>query len=155
MFTILALDQSSKKTGWAVITKKGIKASGIFEADDKLDSIPRLRIVRENIIKLITKYKPSFVVFEDTQYQGNALGFKILSQVQGIVMNILFTYNIGFYIVSPVTWKSFCNIEGRKRAEQKANTKKFVAEKYGRIVSEDEADALGIATWAISNIKEE
>lgn len=155
MFTILALDQSSKKNGWAVITKKGLKASGVFTADDKLDYISRLKIVRETIIKLITKYKPSFIVFEDTQYQGNAQGYKVLAMTQGIMMDILFTYKIDFYIVPPVTWKSFCHIEGKKRAEQKANTKKFVADKYGLIVSEDEADAVGIATWAVANIEED
>ena len=40
-------------------------------------------------------------------------------------------------------------------ATSKANTKKFVADKYGLIVSEDEADAVGIATWAVANIEED
>lgn len=152
MFKILALDQSSKKTGWAIITNKGIKHYGLIEAEG--DVIPRLRIVRDELTKLIIKYKPSFVVFEDTQYQGNAQGYKVLAMTQGIVMDVLFTYNVNFYIVPPVTWKSFCGIEGKKRDDQKANTKKFVAEKYGLIVGEDEADAIGIATWANANIKE-
>ena len=155
MFKILALDQSSRVTGWALVTNKGIKHYGYFEADGDLDSISRLRVVKENINQLIEKYKPSFVVFEDTQYQSNANGFKILAMVQGVIMDILFSHNIDFYIVAPVTWKSFCGITGRKREEQKANTKAFVAKRYNIIATEDEADAIGIATWAIANIKEE
>lgn len=70
-------------------------------------------------------------------------------------MAYLFKTDIGFKIIEPSAWKSFCKIKGRKREEQKKNTQVFVKGKYNIEVSEDEADAIGIGTWAISKIKKE
>jgi len=68
-------------------------------------------------------------------------------------MQYFFKIDIGFTIVKPSEWKSKCGIKGRKREEQKLNTQIFVKDKYGFDCSEDEADAIGIGTWAISKIK--
>lgn len=156
MFTILALDQATKLTGWALITTEGVKKHGVIEVSDKdAPYIERLRVVHAYIKELLKKEKPSFVVFEATQYQNNFAAFGTLSMLQGIIMAELFNRQTGFYIVPATCWKSFCGIKGRKRAEQKINTMKFVADTYGIIATEDEADAIGIATWAIANIKGE
>lgn len=152
MFRILALDQSTKCTGWAVISSDGIESYGHITVNDKEDVMKRLQDMYKEIKKLIDIQKPSFVVFEGTQYQNNAGAFGSLSRLQGLIMAILIEYNISFFIIEPTSWKSFCKISGRKRAEQKANTKIFVAEKYNLNVSEDEADAIGIATWGINKI---
>lgn len=155
MFKILALDQSTRITGWSVITNKGIKTHGKLVVKDTNAPIHiRFEEMFHLIENLIDKQKPDFVVFEGTQYQNNAGAFGSLSKLQGLIMALLFLRNIGYFIVEPTCWKAHCHIEGRRREQQKSNTKKFVAEKYGLIVSEDEADAIGIATWAINNIKE-
>jgi Holliday junction resolvasome RuvABC endonuclease subunit len=156
MFKILALDQSTRITGWSIITEKGIKSHGKLVVSDTNAPIQeRFEEMFNLISELIDKTKPAFVVFEGTQYQNNAGAFGSLSKLQGLIMALLFLRNIGYFIVEPTCWKSYCHIEGRRREQQKSNTKKFVAEKYGLIVSEDEADAIGIATWAINNIKSE
>lgn len=156
MFKILALDQASKITGYALITTEGVQSHGIIKyPNDEDPYIERLRWMHAHIRDVIKKEKPSFVVFEATQYQNNFAAFGTLSMLQGVIMAELFNKKLGFYIVPATCWKSFCKIKGRKRAEQKVNTMKFVADKYGIIATEDEADAIGIATWAINNIKEE
>lgn len=152
MFKILALDQSTKSTGYCVIQNNKVKDYGLITADSNLPILERIRVMYFNIQDLIDKTKPDFVVFEGTQYQNNAGAFGGLSKLQGTILAILYDRDLSFYIVEPTCWKSFCKIKGRKRVEQKANTKIFVAEKYNVDVSEDEADAIGIATWAIGNI---
>lgn len=156
MFKILALDQASKITGYALITKEGIQNYGLIQVPnpDKLSYIERLRYMNSHIRELIKNKKPSYVVLEATQYQNNFAAFGTLSMLQGVIMAELFNKKLGFYIVPATCWKSFCKIKGRKRAEQKANTIKFVADTYNIIATEDEADAIGIATWAINNVKE-
>lgn len=155
MYKILALDQASKVTGYALITTEGIEQYGTITASTDLNYIERLRIMYSNIQELIKKTKPSYVVFEATQYQNNFAAFGTLSMLQGVIMAELFRKKLGFYIVPATCWKSFCGIKGKKRQEQKANTKAFVAERYNIIATEDEADAIGIATWALGNIEEE
>lgn len=155
MFRILALDQASKNTGWCLINKDGVEGYGLISVEGDTAPLLRLKNMFFKIYDLIKETNPSFVVFEGTQYQNNAGTFSVLSKLQGLIMAILFLKNIGFFIVEPTCWKAFCKITGRRREEQKLNTKKFVADKYGLILSEDEADAVGIATWAINNILED
>jgi len=105
------------------------------------------------IKSIIDEHKPDFIVFEDTQFQKSYLTFKELSQLQGVLMAYLFDINIGFEIVPPSTWKSFCKIKGRKRIEQKANTIQMIKDKYNLELSEDICDAIGIGIWSKDKIK--
>lgn len=155
MFKVLALDQASKTTGWAIATRKGVTKSGLLKVDENLPYLERLRLMREQIQQLIWKTKPSYVVFEDIQYQRNASAFQILGMLQGIIIAELFDNNLDFFIVPSATWKSYCKIRGKKREDQKANSIKYVFDKYGREVTDDEADAIGIADWALANIEED
>lgn len=107
----------------------------------------------EKINELIDNTLPDFIVFENVQFQQNYSTFQQLSQLQGVIMAHLFKTNIGFEIIEPSAWKSFCGIKGRKREEQKRNTQIFIKDKYDIEASEDEADAIGIGVWAISKIK--
>jgi Holliday junction resolvasome RuvABC endonuclease subunit len=107
----------------------------------------------DGIKSLIKQTKPDYIVFENVQFQNNYGTFQQLSQLQGVIMAYLFETDIGFIIIEPSAWKSCCGIKGRKREEQKKNTQIYVKDKYGFDVSEDEADAIGIGTWAIKNIK--
>jgi len=108
--------------------------------------------MNDKIQSVVKKHKPDYIVFENVQFQNNYGTFQQLSQLQGVLMAYLFEINIGFTIIEPSAWKSCCGIKGRKRVEQKKNTQIYVREKYGYDVSEDEADAIGIGTWAIKNI---
>ena len=111
-----------------------------------------MKEMNEKIIQLMDIIQPVFVVFEDVHFQRNYGTFQQLSQLQGVVMAHLFKLNVGFQIIQPSAWKSFCEIKGRKRVEQKRNTQIFVKDKYNIEASEDEADAIGIGTWAINKI---
>lgn len=107
----------------------------------------------DEIVKIIGITKPDFVVLENIQFQRNIATFKSLAQLQGCIMYHLNNLNIGYVFVEPSAWKSFCGIKGRKREEQKKNTIIYVKNKYNINVSEDIADAIGIGTWALDNLK--
>jgi Holliday junction resolvasome RuvABC endonuclease subunit len=147
------LDQATKISGYSVFEKKKLITYGILEAEDKeKNPIERMKQMQDKMIELIDEIKPDFIVFEDIQFQQNYGTFKQLAQLQGILMAYLFKLNIGFQIIEPSAWKSFCSIKGKKREEQKKNTQAFVKTIYKKDVSEDEADAIGIGFWAINNI---
>lgn len=133
---------------------KKLISYGKLEVDnaDETPPIERMNQMHEKISNLICNIKPDFIVFEDVQFQQNYGVFQQLSQLQGIVMALLFERNIGFQIVQPTKWKSCFGVKGRKRVEQKANTIQMVKEKYNLDVSEDEADAIGIGVWAINTL---
>lgn len=112
-----------------------------------------MKQMRDKIIQLIKEIEPDFVVFEGVQYQNNQLTYSQLSQLQGIIMGYFFDINMGFTIVKPSEWKSYCGIKGRKREEQKKNTQEFVKKKYDIEVNEDTADAIGIGVWTVNKVK--
>lgn len=57
---------------------------------------------------------------------------------------MLYEKDMLYEIVTPGTWRKACKVKGRKRVEQKANTKQWVKSTYNIEASEDECDAIGI-----------
>ncbi len=152
---ILAIDQATKVSGYALFINNKLKECGVVASDkDETNPIERIRQMGLELQKLIHTTQPDYVVFENVQYQRNQGTFKMLSQLQGVLMEILFELNIDFTIIESTAWKSFCGIKGKDRAPQKLNTKVFVKEAYNQDCTEDEADAIGIGHWAKNNIKE-
>lgn len=152
--TILALDQSTKATGYSVFIEDRLFNYGTLEVDkNEKNPIERMKLMYDKIKRLTDVVSPDYIVFENVQFQNNYGTFQQLSQLQGVVMAFLFETNIGFTIIEPSAWKSCCGIKGRKRVEQKKNTQIFVKDTYNIDTCEDEADAIGIGTWAIQNIK--
>jgi crossover junction endodeoxyribonuclease RuvC len=151
---ILCLDQATKISGFSIWEDKKLITYGKLEVNqNEKNPIERMKQMYDQIVNLIESSSPSFIVFENVQFQRNYGTFQQLAQLQGVIMSYLFKSDIGFKIIEPSAWKSFCGIKGRKREEQKKNTQVFVKNKYGIEVSEDEADAIGIGTWAINKIQ--
>jgi len=130
------------------------KQSGVISVPEDDPTMIRLENMNNQLIKLIDRVKPTWIVFENIQFQRNYATYKTLAQLQGLIMAYLFHIDCGFTIIEPTAWKSFCHITGKKREEQKKNTQKYVEATYGLKVGEDESDAIGIATWAINNLEE-
>ena len=151
---ILTLDQSTKVTGFSVFKESKLDQYGLLTVNkNEKNAIERMKLMSGEIRQLINTIKPDYIVFENVQFQRNYKTYQQLSQLQGVLMALLFEIDIGFTIIEPSAWKSSCEIKGKKRAEQKENTQIFVKNKFGIDVSEDEADAIGIGVWATKNIK--
>jgi len=101
---------------------------------------------------LLHKHNPEFVVLENVQFQNNYKTYAQLSQMQGVVFSLLFERELGFLLIEPIAWRSFCGIKGRKRAEHKAAAIQLVNDKFQIDTDEDTAEAICIGVWASSNI---
>lgn len=149
MSRLLALDQASHITGWAVFDGAKLLKHGIIYAKSG-DMGDRLYYIKEEIIKLLEEYQIDEVAFEDIQMQtsvgDNVKTFKILAEVFGVLEELFAELKYPHTAILSSTWKSTLGIRGRKRAEQKANAKNFVETKYNIKVTQDEADAICIGT---------
>lgn len=156
MRKLLALDQASRVSGWAVFYDNKLEASGKFTADND-DIGERLYFIRTKIKELIDKYDINEVAFEDIQLQGNVTNnvqtFKVLAEVFGIVYELVTELKIPHTAVLSGTWKSTLGIKGRTRPEQKRNAQAFVQETYGIKCTQDESDAICIGTHMVKNLK--
>ena len=149
MSRLLALDQATHITGWAVFDGKELVEHGLINA--KQDDVgDRLYYIKKEIIKLLEQYNIDEVAFEDIQLQstveGNVKTFKRLAEVFGVLEELFAELKYPHTAILASSWKSTLGIKGRKRAEQKENAKKYAESTYNIKVTQDEADAICIGT---------
>ena len=150
---LLALDQSSTTTGYAIFKdSKPVVISHFTAKGTDLGS--RLEQLRNKIIELINEYEIDEVVFEDIQLQDMAGGkdvglktFKILAEVFGVVHELVTEKEIKYSTVLPIVWKAHFKIAGKGRAQEKKLTQAHVKKAYNLTCTEDEADSLCIAIY--------
>ena len=154
--TVLSFDQSSRITGYALFKDSTLVEVSKFEfSHDNIGE--RLVAIRNKVKTLIEDYTPDFVVIEDIQQQGNVANniqtYKILAQVQGIIIELLTELHIPYTCIFATSWKSTLGIKGRARAEQKKNAQQYVLDHYNKKVTQDEADAVCIGAAYLASAK--
>lgn len=153
MSNLLALDQASHTTGYAIFKDgKVIKVSHFICTGTDLGG--RLLQLRQNIQNLINEYEINEVIFEDIQLQdvegSREVGittFKKLAEVFGVVHELLTELKIKYTTVLPIKWKAHFKIAGKGRAQEKKMAQNYVLKNYNIKCTEDEADSLCIALY--------
>ena len=155
-YNILALDQSSRITGYAIFRNGELYAHGKFEVTDD-DIGKRLNKIRDKIAELIADFDIDEVILEDiymdNHHVNNVSTFKILAEVFGVIYELATELDLKTQAILAGTWKSTCGIAGTKRPEQKRNTQKYVLDTYGVKATQDACDAIGIGTHIIKKPK--
>lgn len=152
---ILALDQASRVTGYAIFEDDNLIDSGTFTLTDD-DVGERLVQLRNTIINFIEQQKINVVLFEDIQLQAGAAGvttYKVLAEVFGVIQELVTEKAIEYHIIHSQTWKSALNIKGKARTEQKRNAQAYVADTFNLKVTQDAADAICIGAAYIKSNK--
>ena len=149
---LLALDQASRVTGWALFEDNKLKAEGKFSLSPSLAIGDRLAEFYNNLSKLFGNHNFDELAFEDIQLQaGNVKTYKMLAMIQSMAILWCTTHGIKYYILSPSHWRKILKEQysvewGRKREEQKQSAMNFIKQKYNLDVSSDEADAICLGT---------
>ena len=152
---LLALDQSTRITGWAVFADGALQEHGKFDAEAAGSDIgKRLTYIRNKIANLIDTHKIDKVAIEEIQLQNtvgnNVVTFKKLAYVQAVIIEYLNQTNIPYEVVPSSSWKSTLGIKGRARAEQKRNAQAWVVNTYDIKPTQDECDAICIGAHCSS-----
>ena len=147
---ILGIDPGLTKCGTGVITSTGNK-NVLFEKayliktsfDQTLDD--RLKIIGENIIKIIKKHKPDILVCEKVFAQENRASIISVAQVSGAVIYIGSVFGLKVGTHTPTEIKS--SITGNGRASKKQV--QYMVQKILKLPVElkqaDIADSLAVA----------
>lgn len=155
MANLLALDQASDVTGYAVYDTETrcLMAYGHFSLGTG-DLGKRLVAFRKKIQDLILEYRINQIVFEDIQMQGNIGNnvhtFKTLAEIYGVLHELCVELEIPYNSVPAVTWKSTLEIKGKGRTEQKRNAQLWVQNTYNIKPTQDECDAICIGSHTIA-----
>lgn len=154
---LLALDQSSKVTGWAIYNNGLLEKYGKFSFTDT-DMITRVVKLRKAVKELIEEENITHVVLEEIQLQSNinnVVTFKVLATVQSAILILCNENAIPYEVVASSTWKSVCGVKGRARTDQKKDAQRFVLEEFGIKAIQDIVDAICIGYSVSKNDKNE
>ncbi len=158
MRNLLALDQASHTSGWAVFKDGQLEAYGKIEANQD-DIGERLYYIKQEVLKLIQKYDINEIIFEDIQLQANVGNnvqtFKVLAEVFGVIYELATELKIKNSAVLAAVWKSKLGIKGKARQEQKRNAQQYVINTYGIKATQDESDAICIGSYKLGPPKDE
>jgi Holliday junction resolvasome RuvABC endonuclease subunit len=151
---VLALDQASRTSGWAVFDDGKLVTYGKFTAD-QADVGDRLHFIRRKVSELIGDYDIDEVVFEDIQLQGNVANnvatFKALAEVFRVLYELFVMLKMPRTAVLSTVWKSTLGIKGKDRTAQKKAAQAWVEKTYGVKPTQDECDAICIGAHYVNN----
>lgn len=150
---VLALDQASHTTGYAIFDDGALVKYGIFKCPAG-EEVERFASVREWLISIIQNYHIDYVGIEGIQYQDESTGqkmgvpvFQTLARLQGVIMLTCYEQKIKFDICPTNTWRHAIGVKGRSRTDRKRSMQLIVKDTYDITVSDDEADAIGIGLY--------
>lgn len=150
IYRTLALDQSTRKTGYSIFDDKQLIRYGVFETTLD-DEIARDSAVKTWLISMVENWKPDLVGVEGLQLEQNfgVTVFETLARLQGILLETLFWKKIPYVICPTNTWRAHCNVKGKTRVDKKRSMQQIIKQQYDVSVSDDEADAIGIGKYLV------
>lgn len=152
MEKVLALDLSTKRSGWAYYEAADCMTQYGVIASSSADVEKRIGVMRDGIIDLLKKLDVKTIVIEEVRPDGynNHTG-KVLTWLQGVIAVAVYEYDkhINIEFIGASSWRSKLGIQGYRiqREQQKKMDIEYVNKNYGfNLTSEqdDEADALCI-----------
>lgn len=154
-YRILAFDQASITSGWAVFDNGKLIKYGHWTSEGK-GSTERISKTKYWFVSMLNQWAPDTIILEDIQLQHFGEGeeavltYKKLAHLQGVLKNYLYEMNYDYKVVPPATWRAASQVKGKTRIEKKKNAQVKVKNLYDVSVSQDEADAILIGKWAVA-----
>ena len=155
--TILALDPSTKKTGYAIFQDNSLIKYGTISAKETFPLFKRIDIMIESLTEILNNYEIKTVYIEDVipdDVHHNQKVFKALTYLQGFILSLLEKHNVPVIFYTSSEWRKKCGIKtgrGVKRESLKAKDIQFVKDNYQIEVDDDTADAICIGDAAIGH----
>lgn len=150
---ILALDQASRISGWAIFDEDNLEQYGKIDVSKYYELGERLHVIRQEVEHLIDDEHIDAVVLEDIYMDGqrvnNVQTFKALAEVFGVLYELCIDMEKPVEAVLAGTWKSTLGIKGKTRPEQKQNAQQWVIQNYNVKPTQDECDAICIGAHII------
>lgn len=155
-YRILALDQATYTTGYAIYDDTTLIAHGVFT---NRDGTPFERIVNacDWLSSMISAWQPDEVGLEEVQYNAHGDSFsaemvghntfKMLAQLMGALMLECGRMHCEPNTVLISTWRHHCGVRGRTRADKKKSSQLLVKQWHNITVTDDESDAICIGKY--------
>lgn len=140
---VLGLDSAST-TGWALVQGEKLLEHGLVNASERR---------RQDTLAayVCSRHRPDIAVIEDNYFGKNVDVVKVLSRIAGAWELAFAVRGVDTRLVMGSVWQKALLTglidNGSVSAARKAACARWVKATYGLKVSEDEADAIGLATY--------
>lgn len=161
--TILALDASTKSTGWAIFEDTKLQTYGCITASS-VDLVKRIYKIIDNLKIILTQNKINKIILEEVRPEEtgiqNLKTHKALMYLQAAIVFLIHDNfpKVEIEYVYPSEWRSKCGIKtgrGIRRESLKEKDILFVYETYNIKVNDDIADAIGIGHAYVNKLDNE
>ena len=150
---VLALDAATNITGYSIYDDRDLVSYGTFKTSGE-KAEERIHEVKQWLKAAIAGWEPDFVGIENIQLQsfGNnqyqVETYRVLANLQGVLIDTLFEACIDHDLVSVNTWRNYCNVgQGTGRENKKKQAQDKVKLWYNQNCTQDEADAICIGKY--------
>lgn len=155
---LIALDESTTSTGYAVFDNEKLIKHGVFSSKSK-DVLDRVSFIMEEIEKLIKDYNPDNMIIEDVQITMNAATAKSLLGLQFMIEVYAHRNEIHCTTYRTTKWRKILGLSNSRTLDRKAKKQEtidYVKDKYNiEVLKDDESDAIAIGAAFIMESKGE
>ncbi|MBI5729424.1 MAG: crossover junction endodeoxyribonuclease RuvC [Candidatus Magasanikbacteria bacterium] len=150
---ILGIDPGFGRLGFGVVEQGGVNdwkaiAYGCIETSPKKKFVERLKEIRDEIEKIIKKYRPTRLAVEQLFFFNNAKTAMDVGQARGVVLLVGIQHNLPIDELTPLQVKQALTGYGRAEKQQMQKVVAMVLGLKEKIKSDDAADALAVAITA-------
>jgi crossover junction endodeoxyribonuclease RuvC len=147
---ILGIDPGIARTGWGIIEKSKshklqVISYGCIETAAGLPIERRLQTIREELIRIIKKYKPEVLGIEELFFNTNAKTALIVGQARGVVIVTAAELGLEVFSYTPLQVKAAVTGYGRAEKAQMGKMVKMLLNLPEIPKPDDTTDALAIA----------
>jgi Holliday junction resolvasome RuvABC endonuclease subunit len=148
---IIAFDQASIISGWAIFEDGNYVDSGVITKNKNIPIIQRVPQMAQAICEKIKESNVDMVIIEGIQNQGSIKTTLDLARLQGGIMMWCEVKHKPLHILSPSVWRSTLKFKLGSKVEREAlkvQAENYVSEHYGININTDEAEAICIGAAA-------
>jgi crossover junction endodeoxyribonuclease RuvC len=142
---ILGIDPGTTRIGYGVIEKNGPDLKHLEYGCLKVNTVNRLLSTKEELFKLIKKYKPDRAAVEKLFFNKNVKTAMAVSEARGVIMLCLQEKGIHTHELTPLEVKQGISGYGQAGKEQVQRMVKLILKLEDIPKPDDAADALAIA----------
>lgn len=160
MTRILGIDPGFERLGIAVLekteknnTKEKIIFSECFKTSSKLEFSERLKLIGEEVKKVIEKYKPEILAIETLFLTTNHKTVMRVAEARGVVIYEGSRAGLEIFEASPPQIKIATTGYGKANKEQIMKMVKILVDTDKNKNSDDELDAIAIALTAFAHLR--
>jgi len=147
--TVLGIDPGYAIIGYGVVKAENCNftpvAYGCITTDADTDFNQRLKLIYEDMNKLIEKAKPDCVAIEKLYFQNNQKTAIMVAEARGVILLVCQLHNIPIYEYTPLQVKTVVTGYGKAKKQQVMDMTKRLLKLRQMPKPDDAADALAIA----------